>query len=226
MKAMLLAAGRGERMRPLSDTLPKPLLEAGGKPLIVWQLEALARAGVRECVVNTAWLAERLHERLGDGSAWGLRIHWQDEPGQAWETGGGIASALPLLGDAPFVVASADIHTGFDYARLHAAAARMARDPQACCAHFVLVDNPPHHPGGDMALAADGRVMREGERLNYGNIGVFHPAMFAGTQQRARWKLFPWAYQFVEAGRVTGEHQLPVCNGHRRDRWSLYPSSC
>ena len=209
MKALILAAGRGERMRPLTDRLPKPLLELAGKPLIVWQIERLRLAGIRDLVVNLGWLGERLAEALGDGSRWDARIAYSREPEQAWETGGAVATALPLLGGpeaAPFAVLSADIYTEFDYARLHDAAARIAADPRATSAHFVLADNPAHHPGGDMALDAGGRVRREGERLNYGNIAVFHAGLFAGRPARQAWKLFPWLYAEVEAGRVSGEH--------------------
>ncbi len=209
MKALILAAGRGERMRPLTDRLPKPLLELAGKPLIVWQIERLRRAGLRELVINLGWLGDRLAEALGDGARWDLRIDYSREPEQAWETGGAVATALPLLGGpeaAPFAVLSADIYTEFDYARLHAAAARIAADPGSTSAHFVLADNPAHHPGGDMALDPGGRVRREGDMLNYGNIAVFHAGLFAGRPARQAWKLFPWLYSEVEAGRVSGEH--------------------
>jgi N-acetyl-alpha-D-muramate 1-phosphate uridylyltransferase len=200
---LLLAAGRGERMRPLSDAVPKALLAAGGKPLIAWQLERLAAAGCREVVINHAHLGGQLEAALGDGSRWGVRIAWSRE-GEALETAGGIAKALALLGPAPFAVVSSDIHTDFDYSRLAAAAGAVARDPRAHAAHFVLVDNPPYHPRGDMGLAG-GRVRRDGPLLTYGNISVFHPALFAGIAPGTRLALFPWAYRFVEEGRVTGE---------------------
>ncbi len=209
MRALLLAAGRGERMRPLSDHLPKPLLELAGKPLIVWQIEALARAGIADLVINLGWQGQRIADALGDGARWGVRLAYSREPEQAWETGGAVATALPLLGGAqapPFAVLSADIHTDFDYSRLFAAQARIAADARATSAHFVLVDNPPHHPQGDMALGADGRVQRHGRLLNYGNIAVFDAALFADRPARQPWKLFPWLYAQVEAGRVSGEH--------------------
>ena len=209
MRALLLAAGRGQRMRPLSDRLPKPLLHVGGKALIEWQIERLARAGVRELVVNLGWLGERLPEALGDGARFGVSIRYSTEPQQAWETGGAVATALPLLGGAqaaPFAVLSADVYTDYDYARLHDAAARIAADPGATSAHFVLADNPPHHAAGDMALDSLGRVRRVGELLNYGNIAVFHAGLFADRPARQAWKLFPWLYREVEAGRVSGEH--------------------
>lgn len=209
MRALVLAAGRGMRMRPLSDHTPKPLLEVGGRALIVWQIERLRDAGITELVVNLGWLGDAIAERLGDGAALGVRLVYSREPEQAWETGGAIATALPLLQDGapgPFAVVSGDVHTDFDYARLHAAAARIAADPAATSAHFVLADNPPHHPAGDMALDASGRIARHGALLNYGNIGVFHPALFASRPVRQAWKLFPWMYAEVEAGRVSGEH--------------------
>ena len=202
--ALILAAGRGERMRPLTDATPKPLLRAGGKPLIGWQLERLAAEGVRDVVINHAHLGEQLEAALGDGSRWGVRIAWSRE-GTALETAGGIAKALPLLGPDPFLVVSADIHTDFDYARLAPVARSIAADPRTHAAHFVLVDNPPYHPGGDMGLAG-GLVRRTGPLYTYANIAVFHPALFAGISPGTHLRLFPWAYAFVDEGRVTGEH--------------------
>ena len=204
-RAIILAAGRGERMRPLTDTLPKPLLEVGGKPLIVWQILRLRAAGITELVINTAWLAHTIESALGNGQSLGVNIQYSIEPVTAYETGGGIATALDLLGAAPFVAVSADIHTDFDYSRLHEPARVIASNPQQTCAHFVLVDNPPHHAAGDMALQ-DQRVRRQGSLLNYGNIAVFHPALFADQPRATQWRLFPWAYRFVEDNRVSGEH--------------------
>lgn len=204
MRAMILAAGRGERMRPLTDACPKPLLAVGGKPLIVWQIERLAAGGWRDIVINTGWLGAQIPAALGDGAAWGVRLRYSAEPADAYETGGGIATALPLLGDAPFVVVSGDIYTHFDYASLQAAAEAIAADPQHTVAHLVLTPNPEHNPGGDMALDAQGRIRREGVRLNYGNIGVFHPSLFASQPRHTSWKLFPWLYAAVDAGRVSG----------------------
>lgn len=212
MRAIILAAGRGERMRPLTDVCPKPLLTVGGKPLIVWQIERLREAGIVDIVVNVAWQGEAIRAALGDGGTLGVRIAWSVEP-EALETGGGIVAALPLLTrgapDAPFAAVSADIYTEFDYTALLVAAKRIVADRAATCAHFVLVDNPPHHPRGDMALAA-GRIRRDGALLNYGNIAVFDPAVFAAAPTQAKWKLFPWAYRHVEAGRVSGEHYRGV----------------
>lgn len=202
-RAFILAAGRGERMRPLTDGTPKPLLEVGGKPLLAWQLERLAAAGIRDVVINHAHLGGQLEAGIGDGSRWGVRIAWSPEA-PALETAGGIANALGLLGTYPFVVVSGDIYTDFDFSRLAAAAAGIASNPARRAAHFVLVDNPPFHAAGDMGLAG-GLVRREGPLLTYANIAVFHPALFADIAPGTRLRLFPWAYRFVEEGRVTGE---------------------
>lgn len=208
LRALIFAAGRGERMRPLSDAVPKPLLRAGDRRLIEWQIEALVRAGITDLVINTAHRAAAFAPALGDGARYGARIVYSHEGASAeaaLETLGGIVKALPLLspdGRAPFVAVSGDIVTAFDYARLHAAAARIAAG--SADAHLVLVDNPPSHPAGDMGLR-DGRITREGPRLTYGNIGVFSPRPFAG-EPLARRKLFPWLYRLADAGRVTGEH--------------------
>src|SRR5882672_1530841 len=157
-QALLLAAGRGERLRPLTNALPKPLLTAGGRALIEWQVERLVRAGFTELVVNHSHLGERIEQALGDGARFGARIRYSPES-PALETAGGIANALPLLGDEPFALVSSDIHTEFDYATLAAPLEAIARDPRATAAHFVLVDNPPWHAAGDMGLDA-GRVTR------------------------------------------------------------------
>jgi MurNAc alpha-1-phosphate uridylyltransferase len=202
-RALILAAGRGERLRPLTDTIPKPLLMAGGRPLIEWQVERLGAAGFGDLVVNHAHLGAMIEAALGDGSRFGVRIRYSPES-PALETAGGIARALPLLGDAPFVVVSGDIHTDFDFATLAPRIEAIARDPASCVAHFVLVDNPPWHADGDMALA-EGRVRLEGPRLTYGNIGVFHPEPFRAIDRGKRLKLFPWMYRLVKEGRVTGE---------------------
>ena len=203
MRALILAAGRGERMRPLTDAVPKPLLCAGGRPLLQWQVERLVAGGFTELVVNHSHLGDQIEAAFGDGARFGARIRYSHEP-RALETAGGVAQALHLLGDAPFALVSADIHTAFRYATLAPHIDSIARDPARHAAHFVLVDNPPYHPEGDMALAG-GRVTRSGPRLTYGNIAVFHPALFRGLAPGAPLKLFPWAYRFVEEGRVTGE---------------------
>jgi N-acetyl-alpha-D-muramate 1-phosphate uridylyltransferase len=203
MRALILAAGRGERLRPLTDAAPKPLLLAGGRALIEWQIESLVRAGFTDLVVNHAHLGAMIEARLGGGERLGARIRYSPES-PALETAGGIAKALPMLGEEPFVVVSSDIHTGFDYASLVPRIEAIAASPDAQAAHFVLVDNPPWHAAGDMGLAA-GRVRRGGPLLTYGNIGVFHPTLFRDVAPGTWLKLFPWAYRFVDEGRVTGE---------------------
>ncbi|UHQ19684.1 nucleotidyltransferase family protein [Lysobacter sp. KIS68-7] len=176
MKALVLAAGLGERMRPLTNTTPKPLLEAGGKPLIAWHLERLAAIGVRDVVVNTSWLAPRFPEVLGDGERWGLKLHFVYEGPTPLETGGGMLNALPLLGDAPFLAVNGDVWTDFDFARL-------PKEPRGV-AHLVLVDNPPQHPAGDFALHAGGRVDDATEgRLTFSGIGLYRPTLFDGWRE-------------------------------------------
>jgi MurNAc alpha-1-phosphate uridylyltransferase len=204
MKALIFAAGRGERMRPLSDRIAKPLLSAGGKRLIEWQIEALARAGVRDLVINLAHLADSFEPVLGDGMRHGVRIQYSREGAtaeQALETLGGVVRALPLLGGAPFIAVSGDIVTDFDYRHLQAHAQAISLG--AADAHLVLVDNPPFHPGGDMGLA-QGRITRATPWLTYANIAVFSPRLFA-AEAPVRKKLFPWLYGFADSGRVTGE---------------------
>jgi MurNAc alpha-1-phosphate uridylyltransferase len=154
MKAMLLAAGRGERLRPLTDQHPKPLLMVRGKPLIAWHLEALARAGVQDVVINLSWLGEQIRARLGSGSEWGVHIEYSEEGPVPLETGGGIFRALPLLGPAPFLLVNGDIFTGYDFRRL-------LPEPGSL-AHLVLVPNPPQYPGGDFGLE-QGRVAHNGQ---------------------------------------------------------------
>jgi N-acetyl-alpha-D-muramate 1-phosphate uridylyltransferase len=204
MRALILAAGRGERLRPLTDAVPKSLLEVGGRALIDWQVERLVRAGFTDLVVNHAHLGAMIEGALGDGSRFGARIRYSPES-PALETAGGIAKALDLLDGEPFVAVSSDIHTEFDYAGLRPSIDAIARDPASRAVHLVLVDNPPWHAQGDMGLH-EGRVTREGPRLTYGNIAVFHPAIFRDIAPGTRLKLFPWVYGFVDEGRVTGEH--------------------
>jgi MurNAc alpha-1-phosphate uridylyltransferase len=204
MRALILAAGRGERLRPLTDTTPKPLLQAAGRFLVEWQIESLVKAGFDELVVNHAHLGAMIEEALGDGRRFGAAIRYSPEA-PALETAGGIAKAMGMLGDEPFAVVSSDIHTEFDYATLRAPMEAIARDPASRVAHFVLVDNPPWHAGGDMGLEG-GRVRRDAPRLTYGNIAVFHPAIFREIVPGTWLKLFPWAYRYVDEGRVTGEH--------------------
>lgn len=175
MRAMILAAGRGERMRPLTDRLPKPLLSVGGKPLIVWHLQRLAAAGIRDIVINHAWLGHEIERALGDGREYGVWIRYSAEAA-ALETAGGIAQALPLLGGAPFLVINGDVWCDWD----PALAFGLARDLPEGGAWLLLVDNPAQHPAGDFHLAADGRVHAQGEpRLTFAGIGVYHPSLFA-----------------------------------------------
>ncbi len=199
MKAMILAAGRGVRMRPLTDARPKSLLAAGGKPLIVWQLEKLARAGFAEVVINHAYLGHMLEGELGDGARFGLAIRYSPEA-EALETAGGIAHALPLLGAEPFLVINADIFSDYDYSKL----ARL--DLQDRLAHLVLVDNPPQHPRGDFALQA-GRARESGEHLlTFSGMGVYAPRLFGGIPSGGKVALAPLLRKAMAADRVSGEH--------------------
>ena len=203
MKAMILAAGRGERMRPLTDRFPKALLEAGGRPLIAHVIERLAGAGYAELVVNVSHFAGMIERVLGDGSRYGVRIVYSREA-QPLETGGGIAYALPLLGESPFLVVNSDIYCDFDFARLAAAAATLAPDRRL--AHLVLVDNPSHHPGGDFALAGGNVSGVNHGRLTFSGIGVYSPALFAGVARGARCQLAALLAPAMARGLVSGEH--------------------
>jgi N-acetyl-alpha-D-muramate 1-phosphate uridylyltransferase len=201
---MILAAGRGERMRPLSDATPKPLLSVGGKPLIVWQIEALARAGFRDLVINAAHLATRLTDALGDGSALGVRIAWSIEA-EPLETAGGIATAMPLLPPGPVPIVSGDLWTRFDFATLRDRMAAMSDSPAAPRVHLVMVPNPPFHPQGDFALA-DGTIVRDGpQRLTFGNIGVYDTALFRELPRGVKLKLLPLYHDWIARGLVSGE---------------------
>ncbi len=232
MKALIFAAGLGERMRPLTDATPKPLLVAGGKPLIVWHLEKLAALGVREVVVNTSWLAAQFPQALGDGERWGLSIRYSYEGATPLETGGGMLQALSLLGDAPFMAVNGDIWTDYDFARL-------PREPRGQ-AHLVLVDNPPQHPNGDFALRADGSLASEssaspqsslffgggraaGAKLTFAGIGVYRPSLFDGwrgvigdapgaEENPPRFKLAPLLRAAMARDAASGEHH--------RGRWT------
>ncbi|HEY5850260.1 MAG TPA: nucleotidyltransferase family protein [Lysobacter sp.] len=234
MKALIFAAGLGERMRPLTNHTPKPLLVAGGKPLIVWHLEKLAAAGIRDVVINTSWLAEQFPKALGDGARWGLRLHYSYEGTTPLETGGGMLHALPLLRDGSddnraFVLVNGDVWTDFDFARL-------PRDVDGD-AHLVLVDNPIQHPRGDFTLdeqsgrlsfgdglhgatppAGNGRV-----RKTYAGLGLYRPSVLdrwrdvignvtGADEIPPRFKLPPLLQAAMSAGRVSGEHH--------RGRWT------
>lgn len=201
---MILAAGRGERMRPLTDRVPKPLLPVGGRPLIAHLIERLAHAGITELVVNVSHLAGLIERELGDGSNLGVRIVYSREE-QALETGGGIAYALPLLGEEPFAVVNSDLYCDFDFARLASAGAMLTGG--ALTAHLVLVDNPPHHPAGDFCLR-EGKVSADGDgpRLTFSGIGVYAPALFAGVVRGAKCQLAALLKPDMIRRRVTGEH--------------------
>ena len=183
MKAMILAAGMGNRMRPLTLHTPKPLLKVGGKPLIVWHIEKLQKIGVQEIVINTAWLGEKLADALGDGSQFGVKILWSHE-GQGLETAGGIIKALPLLGNEPFILVNGDVWTTMDFAPL------LSLQLQGQLAHLVLVENPAQHPQGDFTLSEqkaytfDQNV--QGENLTFSGVSVIAPKMFAGLEAGKR----------------------------------------
>jgi MurNAc alpha-1-phosphate uridylyltransferase len=194
MKAMILAAGRGERMRPLTDTIPKPLLEVDGEPLIVHHIQRLATAGIRQLVINHAHLGEMIEARLGDGSAWGVEIRYSPEA-SALETGGGIFRALPLLGEAPFLVLNGDVWCDLDFSCL--------RLPEDMLAHLVLVPNPTHHPQGDFELHGQRVSEGWGDRLTFSGIGVYDPRLFASCQPGA-FPLAPLLRGAMAEGRVSG----------------------
>ena len=201
MKAMILAAGLGNRMRPLTLHTPKPLLEVGDKPLIVWHIEKLQKIGVTEIVINTAWLGEKLATALGDGSQFGVKILWSHE-GEGLETAGGIINALPLLGDEPFILVNGDVWTTMDFASL----LNVQLDDKL--GHLVLVDNPPQHPNGDFVLsnhlAYSFEQEQAGEALTYSGIAVFSPKMFSGLENGKR-PLAPLLKQAMQEQRMSAE---------------------
>ena len=193
---MVLAAGRGERLRPLTDHTPKPMLMVRGKPLVVWHLEALARAGVREVVINLSWLGASIRQALGGGEQFGLQIQYSEEPEGALEVGGGIFRALPLLGADPFIVVNGDTYTDLDFAKLDIAPAALA--------HLVLVPNPEHHPGGDFVLQGREVSIGAAPRLTYSGIGVYRPELF-GRCAAGRFPLLPVLREAIAARRLSGE---------------------
>ena len=199
-RAMILAAGRGERMRPLTDTLPKPLLEVAGKPLIIWQIERLRAAGVHDIVINHAHLGHLITTALGDGSDLGVSIRYSPET-IALETAGGIRQALPLLGATPFVVVNADIFCEADLTAVCRAAEHLSEHGDL--AHLVLVTNPTHNPDGDFALHNQ-RVGDLGPHLTFSGIGAYHPALFTGLETNRPARLAPLLRQAIAAGRVSG----------------------
>lgn len=196
MVVMILAAGRGRRLRPLTDDTPKPLLRVRGAALIEHHLRALARAGFYRAVVNTAWLGSQIEAALGDGSTYGLKIRYSRETPGALDTGGGIRRALPLLGEAPFAVINADVFTDFDFSELRRPL------PEDADARLVLVPNPPHHPGGDFGLD-EGRVTAE-RRYTFAGIGVYRPTLF-GNCRRERFGTPEVLRPAIAAGRVRGQ---------------------
>jgi MurNAc alpha-1-phosphate uridylyltransferase len=215
MKALIFAAGLGERMRPLTNTTPKPLLVAGGKPLIAWHLEKLAAIGVRDVVVNTSWLAEQFPQVLGDGSQWGLQLQYSYEGDTPLETGGGMLHALPLLGTDPFLLVNGDIWTDYDFARL-------PHEPQGL-AHLVMVDRPGHATHGDFALDAGGHVRPDGATLlTYAGLGIYRPELLSdwrgiiegneASGDPPRFRLAPVLKALMPGNRITGEHH--------RGRWT------
>jgi MurNAc alpha-1-phosphate uridylyltransferase len=195
---MILAAGRGERMRPLTLARPKPLLEAGGVPLIVHHLRALASAGFDEVVVNLSWLGGQIQAALGDGARHGLRIHYSDEGPEPLETGGGIFRALSLLGAGPFLVLNGDTWSDIPYADLR------ERLAPTDLAHLVLVANPAHNPGGDFVLERDRIVETPGERMTFSGVGIYRQELFAGCSDGI-FKLAPLLRAAARDDRVSGE---------------------
>lgn len=196
MRAMILAAGRGERLRPLTERIPKPLIEVGGKPLVVHHIEALAAAGFRELVINQGHLGEQLPAALGDGGRWGVNIHWSVEKPEPLETGGGIFQALPLLGAGPFLAVNGDIRTRYPFARLRAV--------KCDHAHLVMVPNPEHNPGGDFALR-HARLGEDGpDKLTYSGIAVYHPRLFEGCNP-GKFSMVPLLRRAMREHFVTGE---------------------
>lgn len=215
MNALIFAAGFGERMRPLTDTTPKPLLPVAGKPLIEWHLEKLAACGIRDVVINTAWLADQFPARLGDGARWGLRIRYSCEGDTPLETGGGMLHALPLLGDAPFLLVNGDIWTDFDFATL-------PKEPEGL-AHLVMVDRPPQATHGDFALDEAGLVRNDAaNRLTYAGLGVYRPQLLDGWRDviaepaiangKPKFPLAPILRARMAAGLIRGEYH--------RGRWT------
>ncbi len=201
MKAMILAAGRGERMRPLTDNTPKPLLKVGGKPLIVWHLENLARAGFKEIIINHAYLGEQIENFLGNGKSWHLNIQYSPEK-IALETAGGIANAMPLLTEngkkiEPFLVVNGDVFTEINFVNLHLAKTNLA--------HLVLVENPPQHPNGDFAIE-QGYLKNDGEKkYTFSGVGVYHPDLFSEIPKGQSAKLAPLLRQAIEKNAASAE---------------------
>ncbi len=208
MQAMILAAGRGERMRPLTDTTPKPLLPVAGKPLISWHLEKLARAGFKHIVINHAWLGDRIETALGDGSQWGLSIRYSAES-TALETAGGIATALPLLGQEPFLVINGDVWCDWDVSMATQVSVWLKQ--RQCLGWLLLVNNPPHHPDGDFSLNDQGYVLSSGSpRLTFSGVGVYDPRLFADVEPGLPSKLAPLLRREMDGQRIIGAHHPDI----------------
>ncbi len=201
--AMILAAGRGERMRPLTDHTPKPLLQVGGKPLVVWHIERLAAAGYTRIVINHAHLGAQIEAALGNGATWGLSIRYSREA-TALETAGGIATALPLIDAEVFPVVNGDVYVEYDFAQLAAPMHAIAAGNSQM--HLVLVDNPPQHPHGDFVLRGARVVEGDGEKLTFSGIGIYHRALFANVAPHTRAPLVPLLRAAITAGQASGEH--------------------
>ncbi|MFQ3324971.1 MAG: MurNAc alpha-1-phosphate uridylyltransferase [Pseudomonadales bacterium] len=198
MRAMILAAGRGKRLRPLTDDKPKPLIEVGGKPLIVYHIESLVAAGVTELVINVAWLGQQIIDYLGDGAIFGASIQYSVEA-EALDTGGGIFQALPMLGNEPFIVVNADIWSTYPLARL------LAKDlPDGGLAHLVLVNNPAENPGGDFSLSSDGFCLNQQPGYTFSGFRVFSPKLFIACQQGC-FSVVPLLRQAMDSGLISGE---------------------
>ncbi len=201
MKAIILAAGRGERMRPLTDQTPKPLLSVGGKPLIIWHLERLAKAGFKEVVINHAHLGAQIEQALGDGKSWGLKIQYSPEK-NALETAGGIANALSLLGSVPFLVVNGDTFTDIDFASV--------KLPLSHLVHLVLVDNPAQHPQGDFSIE-NGLLKNDGvAKLTFSGVGIYHPDLFASLVPGEPAKLAPLLRQAIANNLASAQHYQGV----------------
>ena len=201
---MILAAGLGERMRPLTDHTPKPLLNVGDKPLIVWQIERLQRAGFTDLVINHAHLGQQIESALGNGGQFGVRIAWSDE-GMPLETAGGISKAMHALGLAPFLVTNGDVYVEYDYSQLFPVLKDMARNPNRL-AHLVLVDNPSHHLQGDFGLDGDRVTQSDVQRYTFSGIGCYRPELFSSIKPGDKAKLAPLLMSAMQEGKVTGEH--------------------
>ena len=194
---MILAAGRGERMQPLTDETPKPLLPVNGKPLIEYHIEALVRGGIHDIVINLAWLGSQIRDRIGDGAKYGINISYSDEGPEALETGGGVFRALPLLGAAPFWLVNGDIFCAYKYGEQGL--------PEGMLGHLIMVPNPPHNAAGDFSLA-DGKVIRRAaQTLTYSGIAILHPDLFTGSVD-GKFPLAPLFNDAIDRGALSGEH--------------------